>query len=116
MKSKTWKLWLFSGICSSIVGVLYLIDKNYLLGGIFTLLGIFDIAIGITNFTRNKKSKQIKVSDKVSKNMDIELRKLIAEGKQNKAIKKYRMVTGIGLKEAKEYVDLLSKKKSKKLF
>lgn len=42
--------------------------------------------------------------------MDNELKKLIAEGKKIEAIKKYRMITGIGLKEAKEYVDLLGNK------
>ena len=46
--------------------------------------------------------------------MDIKLRKLIAEGKEIKAIKKYRMVTGFGLKEAKEYVDLISKESLKR--
>ncbi|MBZ9622621.1 ribosomal protein L7/L12 [Clostridium tagluense] len=30
-----------------------------------------------------------------------------------RAIKKYRMLTGLGLKEAKDYVDLLSEEKFK---
>nr|WP_243175624.1 ribosomal protein L7/L12 [Clostridium gasigenes] len=42
-------------------------------------------------------------------NIDVELKNLIAEGKRIKAIKKYRIVTGLGLKEAKDYVDSLSK-------
>ncbi|MBU3182906.1 hypothetical protein [Clostridium psychrophilum] len=46
--------------------------------------------------------------------MDIELRKLIAEGKEIKAFEKYRMVTGLGLKEHKEYVDLISKESLKR--
>jgi len=37
-----------------------------------------------------------------------ELKSLILEGKKIKAIKAYRMATGIGLKEAKDYVDALS--------
>lgn len=39
--------------------------------------------------------------------MDEQLRSLIAEGKKIKAIKKCRIVTGFGLKEAKDYVDKL---------
>ncbi|WP_435575532.1 ribosomal protein L7/L12 [Clostridium gasigenes] len=42
--------------------------------------------------------------------MDVELKNLIREGKKIKAIKKYRIVTGLGLKEAKDYVDSLSEK------
>lgn len=40
-------------------------------------------------------------------NIDNEFQSLIAEGKKIKAIKRLRMVSGIGLKEAKEYVDNL---------
>ncbi|MBU5593277.1 ribosomal protein L7/L12 [Clostridium sp. MSJ-4] len=38
-----------------------------------------------------------------------ELRSLIAEGKKVQAVKKVRMDLGLGLKEAKEYVDNLDK-------
>ena len=55
-----------------------------------------------------KIAKQIGVPDDDEKcNMDNELRNIIAENGKIKAIKKYREVTGIGLKEAKEYVDNL---------
>lgn len=60
------------------------------------------------NITLDKIAKQIGVSDTVIQNVDGELKDLISQGKKVKAIKKYRMVTGIGLKEAKEYIDLLS--------
>ncbi len=45
--------------------------------------------------------------------MDNELRELITDGERIKAIKKYRMVTGAGLIEAKEYVDSLIKGETK---
>lgn len=45
--------------------------------------------------------------------MDNELRELVSEGERIKAIKKYRMATGAGLVEAKEYVDSLSKGETK---
>jgi len=48
------------------------------------------------------------VPDTITENIDEELKILISEGKKIKAIKKYRMATGIGLKEAKDYIDRLS--------
>ncbi len=57
----------------------------------------------------DKISKEIGVSDIVTKDMEFELKNLIKEGKKIKAIKKYRMTTGVGLKEANDYIDLLSK-------
>jgi ribosomal protein L7/L12 len=54
------------------------------------------------NITLEKIAKQIGVPDRITDNIDIELKNLIAEGKKTEAIKKYRMVTGLGLKEAKQ--------------
>lgn len=110
MKLKTWVLLLLAGVCFLFVGIMNLTDKNYFPGAGFSFLGAMYFVLSITNYKKDKKSNKIEVPDTVLKNMDIELRKLIAEGKEIKAIKKYRMVTGIGLKEAKEYVDLLSEK------
>lgn len=42
-----------------------------------------------------------------------ELKSLILEGKKIKSIKVYRMATGIGLKEAKDYIDDLSEQELK---
>ena len=55
------------------------------------------------NVTINKIAKQVGVPDTVTN----ELKSLILDGKKIEAIKKYRMVTGLGLLEAKEYVDSL---------
>ncbi|HEY5525586.1 MAG TPA: ribosomal protein L7/L12 [Clostridium sp.] len=63
--------------------------------------------------TLDKIAKQIGVPDTITANIDAELKSLISEGKKIKAIKKYRIITGLGLKEAKEYVDLLSEQKLK---
>ncbi|SDH51885.1 ribosomal protein L7/L12 [Desulfosporosinus hippei] len=59
------------------------------------------------NVNLNIIAKQIGVPDTVTN----ELKILISEGKKIEAIKKYRMVTGLGLIEAKEYVDSLCVKK-----
>jgi ribosomal protein L7/L12 len=65
--------------------------------------------IARTNSTLDKIAKQIGVPGTVPENLDNELKTLIAEGKKIKAIKRHRMLTGLGLKESKEYIDSLSK-------
>lgn len=61
------------------------------------------------NLTLNKIAKQVGVPDTVTD----ELKILISEGKNIEAVKKYRMTTGAGLLEAKEYVDSLNELKIK---
>jgi hypothetical protein len=107
MKSKEWILWLLAGVCFSFVGIMSLIENEYLRGITFIILGVFYFALSRTKYKGNNKSTQMEVSATDLENMNIELRKIIAQGEKIKAIKKCRMVTGLGLKEAKEYVDLL---------
>ncbi|WP_138206968.1 ribosomal protein L7/L12 [Haloimpatiens lingqiaonensis] len=57
------------------------------------------------NINLNKIAEQVGVPDTITD----ELKSLILEGKKVEAIKKYRIATGFGLKEAKEYIDSLSK-------
>ncbi len=59
------------------------------------------------NATLNKIAKQVGVPDTIT----AELKNLISEDKKIEAIKKYRIATGCGLVEAKEYVDSLSEGK-----
>jgi len=56
------------------------------------------------NLMLNKVAKQVEVPEP---SLDDELRILIALGKKIPAIKKLSEDTGIGLKEAKDYVDKL---------
>jgi amino acid transporter len=114
LKSKSLKPMLFSGICFAFAGIMYLISKNYFLGVFNIFIGGFFFVLGMTNYKGRNKFNQIEVSDEVLENMDVELRNLVAEGKKIEAIKKYRVVTGLGLKEAYEYVDLLSEAYSNK--
>lgn len=107
MKTKTWKLWLFSSVCFIFCGIMYLIDRKFLLGSIFILTGIVYIYLCISNYKKDNKPNKIEVPDEILKSMNIELRSLIEEGKKYQAIKKCRSITGFGLKEANEYVDLL---------
>lgn len=109
MKIQTWKLWLFSSICFLFCGILSVIGKKYFLGSVFIILSLSYICLSITYYKKDNKPKKIEVPDDVLKNMDIELKNLISKGKKFEAIKKYRTVTGIGLKEASDYIDSLSK-------
>lgn len=56
----------------------------------------------------DKITKHIGVVDITPENEDEEFKKLILEGKKIQAIKRYRMLTGEGLKEAKDYVDKIA--------
>lgn len=56
----------------------------------------------------DKISKQVGVSNEISDVAMDELKVLIEKGQKVKAIKEYRVATGVGLKEAKEYIDLLN--------
>jgi len=108
MKLKEWILWLLAGAGFLFVGIMSLVDKEYLRGSMFVVLGGVYFALSRTRYKGNNKSNKIEVSDLDLKNMNIELTNLITQGEKIKAIKKCRMVTGLGLKEAKDYVDLLS--------
>lgn len=107
---KSWIWWLFSGILFLIAGVMYLSDKNNISGVMFIVTGMINVASSIVQYKGKNKSNQIEISDADLANMNVELRTLITEGKKFEAIKKYRMVTGLGLLQAKEYVDSLSVK------
>lgn len=58
--------------------------------------------------TLDRIAEKVGVPDILTKEEKAELLKLIAEGKKVQAIKRFRIITGIGLKEAKEYIDELS--------
>ena len=67
------------------------------------------------NLTLNKIAQQVGVPDIIGVPDTImdELKDLILKGEKIKAIKKYRMATGVGLVKAKEYIDALSEKELK---
>lgn len=84
------------------------------------LLGLFTYLISYisqlkdelrrTNLTLNKIVKHLGIEEEITENIDYELKSIISEDGKIKAIKRYREVTGAGLKEAKEYVDNLAEK------
>lgn len=58
--------------------------------------------------TLDKIAKKVGVPDIITKEVKDELLTLISEGKKTQAMRTYKMLTGYGLKEVKEYIDELS--------
>lgn len=58
--------------------------------------------------TLNNIAKQVGVPDTADEQLKESLLKLISEGEEIKAVKEYRIATGAGLLEAKQYIDKLS--------
>ena len=63
-----------------------------------------------TNLTLNKIVRHLGIEEEITENIDYELKDIISKSGKIKAIKRYREVTGKGLKESKEYIDNLSEK------
>ncbi|MDS1004482.1 DNA-binding protein [Clostridium sporogenes] len=113
LKSKSWILWGIGAICLIAVGIMRLIDKKYLNGGIFIALGVLYIVFSIINYKFTIKANETILSDEELEKINNELRELIKENKTTEAIKKYRTATGEDLIKAKEYVDSLMKEETK---
>lgn len=74
-------------------------------GIVLIILGEIKTEIARTNKNLNAVMKKIGIEEVFMP----EVKKLVNEGKTVEAIKKYRKETGIGLKEAKEYIDSINK-------
>ena len=61
--------------------------------------------------TLNRIAERVWVTKIVTKEEKEELMRLVAEGKNVEAVRRCREITGLGLKEAKEYVDGISEEK-----
>lgn len=61
--------------------------------------------------TLNRIAERVGVTDIVTKEEKEELKRLLSEGKNVQAVRRFREITGLGLKEAKEYVDGISEEK-----
>lgn len=85
---------------------------------IIFLLGVILYLMSNISQLREEVKRNNKTLDKIVehfgieiyKNIDDELRGIISDGGKVKAIKRYREYTGVGLKEAKEYIDNLDLK------
>ena len=61
--------------------------------------------------TLNRIAERVGVTEIVTKEEKEELKRLLSEGKNVQAVRRCREITGLGLKEAKEYVDGLGAEK-----
>lgn len=61
--------------------------------------------------TLNRIAERVGVTEILTKEEKEELVRLVSEGKNVQAVRRCREITGLGLKEAKEYVDRLSEEK-----
>jgi ribosomal protein L7/L12 len=86
---------------------------------LWIIIGIMLLSSILTGIQqlRNDSKRTIKILGEIAKQIglpetpvDDEIKNLVVEGKKIKAIKMYRQATGLGLKEAKENIDLLSEK------
>lgn len=57
-------------------------------------------------------AQQLGVEEIIDQDALSEIHTLLADGKRNKAIKMYRQVTGVGLKEAFDAIQLIEKKRT----
>ena len=61
--------------------------------------------------TLNRIAERVGVTEIVTKEEKEELKRLLSERKNVQAVRRCREITGLGLKEAKEYVDGLGEEK-----
>ncbi|MGU8480227.1 ribosomal protein L7/L12 [Clostridium perfringens] len=61
--------------------------------------------------TLNRIAERVGVTEILTKEEKDELMRLVSEGKNVEAVRRCREITGLGLKEAKEYVDGLGEEK-----
>lgn len=61
--------------------------------------------------TLNRIAERVGVTEILTKEEKEELVRLVSEGKNVQAVRRCREITGLGLKEAKEYVDRLGEEK-----
>ena len=81
-----------------------------ILGIVFSIVSQLQRDIARINASLYRIEKHIGVKNPEVENIDEELRELISQGKKVRAVKRYRIATGLGLKEAKEYIDRLSER------
>lgn len=92
-------------------------NSTWIILGVCILIGLVSTISKLSNdikemrLTLDRIAKQVGVPDIITKEVKDELINLILKGKKVEAIKRYRMLTGLGLKEAKEYIDQIGSNK-----
>ncbi len=86
---------------------------DYIIWIIFGFGALISISSAISQL-RNDIKRTNSILEKIAKQMDVlephvddEIKDLVLKGKKIAAIKRYREISGVGLKEAKDYIDNL---------
>lgn len=80
---------------------------TYTMDMLFIIMVILIIYMGISKLW-NRNKVDITVSNEIQGDLETRIKNFILEGQMVKAVKEYRMATGAGLMEAKNYVDVLA--------
>ena len=70
---KTRKIWSILSGCFLLIGLLNLIDREFLSGSLYIILGVVDIFLNRSEYKKDTASNKTKVSDTDLKSMDTEL-------------------------------------------
>lgn len=108
-KSKEWIIWIVSAAVFIFFGIQFIFEKRYFIGGVYIAISIVHFASGVTKYKQKDNTNKIILSNEELEKINSEIILLIKQGDKFKAIRQYRILTRCGLKEAKEYVDSLSK-------
>lgn len=93
------------------------INSIWIIIGAIMLMILVSVISQMRNDLKHMRITLDKIAEKfgaieiVTKEEKEELMRLLSEGKSVEAVKKCREITGLGLKEAKEYVDKLGEEK-----
>ena len=91
-------------------GLIYFFSDETAQGATFIALGAAFLAIGASY----RKKRQVTTTPvELSETQRLEVQALVAEGKKVEAVKRVRQETGLGLKEAKDYIDQLEPQTTK---
>lgn len=93
------------------------INSIWIIIGAIMLMILVSVISQMRNDLKHMRITLDKIAEKfgaieiVTKEEKEELMRLLSEGKSVEAVRKCREITGLGLKEAKEYVDKLGEEK-----
>lgn len=108
-KAREWIIWVVVSVIFIFFGIQFIVEKSYFIGVVYIAISIIHFAAGVTKYKQKDSTDIIVLSDEEIKEINNEIILLVNQGDKFMAIRKYRIATRCGLKEAKEYVDSISK-------
>ncbi|MDM0905511.1 ribosomal protein L7/L12 [Clostridium perfringens] len=93
------------------------INSIWIIVGVIMIMILVSVISQMRNDLKHMRITLDKIAEKfgaieiVTKEEKEELKRLVSEGKNVEAVRRCREITGLGLKEAKEYVDGIGEEK-----